>query len=354
MRRFLVLSVLTLMVFSGLFAQKNDYSDYVIINKYDDAVRVAEFTGKPIMVLFSMATCKDCDDFKETTLMDEDVMTFLKERFIVVDIQPYPHLRGRFPLNTEDSEIFSYSELFRKYGVKRTPTAVFFDSDFSYTNRTIGVFDSEIYIETVRGFDQSFVDTSLRVVNVITEEMALLMLNTLPNTRLIDFNDLHTVVKSLNRLDYHIIDNGNIKNVKEILQENGIALNNVFVYESDINYVSDKESEMANSFIDGNWTDINREQVIEVLSENLNSDDFFILDVRTADEYDKGSIENSINMDFFSDDFKNKLSKYDKTATYLVMCQSGGRSTRTVKLMEELGFEFVYHYKGGYSDWVQE
>ncbi|NIP31005.1 MAG: rhodanese-like domain-containing protein [Candidatus Dadabacteria bacterium] len=80
--------------------------------------------------------------------------------------------------------------------------------------------------------------------------------------------------------------------------------------------------------------------------------DFVILDLRTAQEYKREHIENSNNIDFFSDNFKNELDKLDKDKTYIIHCRSGGRASNTLPIMKELGFKEVYNM-GGIIQWKE-
>ena len=77
-----------------------------------------------------------------------------------------------------------------------------------------------------------------------------------------------------------------------------------------------------------------------------------ILDVRTDREFEAGSIPNSVQLDFMSPDFKSEVEKLDPDKTYIVYCQSGGRSTAASKIMtKELGFKDVKNLEGGYATW---
>ena len=71
------------------------------------------------------------------------------------------------------------------------------------------------------------------------------------------------------------------------------------------------------------------------------SEDTVILDVRTPQEVSSSHVPNSKNIDFYSDTFKDDISKLDKTKSYGVYCRSGNRSGQTVNLMKSLGFEKV-------------
>ena len=77
-----------------------------------------------------------------------------------------------------------------------------------------------------------------------------------------------------------------------------------------------------------------------------------VLDIRTADEFGEGHIAGAQNIDFLQGaEFEAKIKELDKTKPYLVHCQSGGRSGRSLKVFKSLGFEKIYHLDGGFGDW---
>lgn len=81
---------------------------------------------------------------------------------------------------------------------------------------------------------------------------------------------------------------------------------------------------------------------------------FFILDVRTQKEYAEGHIKGSINIDYYSDTFKQELKKLNRDSTYLVYCRSGHRSAKASQMMKKLGFRRVYNMLGGIIQWEKE
>ncbi|WP_166442855.1 rhodanese-like domain-containing protein [Phragmitibacter flavus] len=76
-----------------------------------------------------------------------------------------------------------------------------------------------------------------------------------------------------------------------------------------------------------------------------------ILDVRTDAEYKDGHLANAINHDFTEDDFKTQIDTLDKEKPYLIHCQSGARSAKSLKAFKALGFKHIYHLDGGISAW---
>lgn len=76
-----------------------------------------------------------------------------------------------------------------------------------------------------------------------------------------------------------------------------------------------------------------------------------VLDVRTPEEYAEGHLPNAQLLNFYDEQFREKLEQLDKNKTYYVYCRSGGRSSRAVALMREMGFQRVYNLEGGIMQW---
>jgi rhodanese-related sulfurtransferase len=81
--------------------------------------------------------------------------------------------------------------------------------------------------------------------------------------------------------------------------------------------------------------------------------DHVVLDVRTAEEFADGHLEDAINIDFYAADFAASIADLDRSDTYILYCRSGNRSGSTRQLMEELGFEHVHDVAGGIVAWEQ-
>lgn len=91
------------------------------------------------------------------------------------------------------------------------------------------------------------------------------------------------------------------------------------------------------------------EEVITLWEANP---DIVVIDVRTPDEIaETGAIENSINIDFKSSDFKEKISALDKDKEYILFCKSGNRSGQASKIMAEMGFSNINNLNNaGYEE----
>ncbi len=77
-----------------------------------------------------------------------------------------------------------------------------------------------------------------------------------------------------------------------------------------------------------------------------------LVDVRTANEYKAGHIENAINIDFFQRSvFHERCNKLDRDQPVYLYCRSGARSRKAAGKLIEMGFTMVYDLKGGYMAW---
>ena len=100
--------------------------------------------------------------------------------------------------------------------------------------------------------------------------------------------------------------------------------------------------------------DITPQEAFTLIEDNQNNSDFVIIDVRTAEEFADGYIENATNIDFYSETFQDMLNNLDKNKTYLIYCRSGARSGSTLDIMDELNFDEVYNILGGMLQWQSE
>jgi rhodanese-related sulfurtransferase len=99
---------------------------------------------------------------------------------------------------------------------------------------------------------------------------------------------------------------------------------------------------------------ISPQEAFDLIQENKDNPDFVILDVRTPEEFAEEHIENAINIDFNSENFRDELDKLDKDKTYLIYCRSGNRSGKALEIMKELDFREVYNMSGGIIEWKTE
>lgn len=81
------------------------------------------------------------------------------------------------------------------------------------------------------------------------------------------------------------------------------------------------------------------------------NEDICILDVRTAAEYGRGHIQQSINVDLSSLPTAIEEAIPNKKQTIYVYCLSGSRSRVAVPLLKRLGYTNVYDVESGLLAW---
>ena len=76
-----------------------------------------------------------------------------------------------------------------------------------------------------------------------------------------------------------------------------------------------------------------------------------IIDVRTPEEFNKGHLRNSLNVNWFDDNFDDNIDIFSKDLSVFVYCLSGGRSAKANEKIRSLGFKNVYELDGGILEW---
>ncbi|MFC3886260.1 rhodanese-like domain-containing protein [Bacillus songklensis] len=73
-----------------------------------------------------------------------------------------------------------------------------------------------------------------------------------------------------------------------------------------------------------------------------------VVDVREVEEVKAGKIPHAIHIPLGLLEFK--MQDLDKSKEYIMVCRSGGRSSRAAKLLENHGYK-VINMTGGMLDW---
>lgn len=102
-----------------------------------------------------------------------------------------------------------------------------------------------------------------------------------------------------------------------------------------------------------NSQSINDIEIDEFLKK-MGSEKYVLVDVRTAEEFGEGHIEGAINIDYYSEDFSNQISKIGRRTPVLLYCRSGNRSGKSMQLMYKIGFTEVKHLDCGIKGWEAE
>ena len=73
---------------------------------------------------------------------------------------------------------------------------------------------------------------------------------------------------------------------------------------------------------------------VDAFEKKMSLTNVVLLDVRTPDEYTKGRLKGSININIYERDFPTKIAKLDKSKIYLIYCWSGARSSRALNIFK--------------------
>ncbi|PKV52401.1 rhodanese-related sulfurtransferase [Aquimarina sp. MAR_2010_214] len=90
---------------------------------------------------------------------------------------------------------------------------------------------------------------------------------------------------------------------------------------------------------------------VEEIDSLLEMSKVQLIDVRTPGEYAEGYIEGAVNIDFRNKNFKDLITKVDKTKPVIVYCARGARSKKCSAYMRKAGFTKIYDLDGGITQW---
>lgn len=85
-----------------------------------------------------------------------------------------------------------------------------------------------------------------------------------------------------------------------------------------------------------------------------NDKSIVLIDVRTEGEHRMGHIPDSLHIDLFSSDMRQKIEALDKDKDYFLYCRSGARSANVCSMMSQMGFTKLTNLFGGLFDWRGE
>lgn len=111
---------------------------------------------------------------------------------------------------------------------------------------------------------------------------------------------------------------------------------------------AEKPTQTQTTVSQKNYRDIS---VTDAANMIASTKDLVVLDIRSPEEFAEGHIEGAVNVDFRQANFAAELANLDKDQTYLLHCHSGGRSSKSIKILEELGFTDIAHMKQGIQGW---
>lgn len=84
------------------------------------------------------------------------------------------------------------------------------------------------------------------------------------------------------------------------------------------------------------------------------TEDVFVVDVRTLEEFNTGHLDGAINVpvDSVKSDFSDKVTD-NKDSKIIIYCQSGRRAVDALNMLSGMGYTNLYTF-GGINDWSYE
>ena len=99
----------------------------------------------------------------------------------------------------------------------------------------------------------------------------------------------------------------------------------------------------------GGVIQISPEEVYKIINEKK---DYFILDVRTKEEFDAEHLESATLIPV--DELEARLGELPKDKPIIVYCRSGRRSTKAAEILIKNYFSPVYNMTGGIEQWIEK
>ena len=92
------------------------------------------------------------------------------------------------------------------------------------------------------------------------------------------------------------------------------------------------------------------EEALKFLSEN-DKKPAIIIDLREVSSFTAGHIKGAENIPFKKDNFKERVSSYDRKAPILIYCGKGLKTSEAALLLRQSGFTDIYTLEGGFESW---
>lgn len=88
-----------------------------------------------------------------------------------------------------------------------------------------------------------------------------------------------------------------------------------------------------------------KRDIKEISFEDIKKNEYILIDVRSRGEYLEGHLNGAINIPL--SDIKKEISNINMNKKVLLYCQSGIRSKKALRILENLGYHEIYSLKGG-------
>lgn len=91
-----------------------------------------------------------------------------------------------------------------------------------------------------------------------------------------------------------------------------------------------------------------------IFNDSISNNETQIIDVRTPKEFKLYHIEGAVNINYYSEKFADSVRLLNPKKAVFIYCRSGKRSSESVAVFKELGFNNIYDLEGGIINWTKE
>ena len=94
-------------------------------------------------------------------------------------------------------------------------------------------------------------------------------------------------------------------------------------------------------------------EISDIQFTEIQDTDYILVDVRTAEEYESGHIQDAVNFDFYSESFQKEILSLEKNSLIILYCRTQNRSTKAANFLKENGYKEISVIEGGITSWVK-
>ena len=120
---------------------------------------------------------------------------------------------------------------------------------------------------------------------------------------------------------------------------------NLVIFISTITLISCSENSISNAQVVENISSENFKNLLEKEQNEI------LIDIRTSEETANGHLKDATLIDYYGDDFMDKIAMVRRDVPVFIYCRSGGRSSAAAKKMKKIGFTKIYNMLGGVEAW---
>lgn len=130
------------------------FEDFVFFNDFDTGFEVAQILNKNVLLIFTSTSCPYCTQLKQDVIASEEVMNFLINNYILIELHANDEQKGHF--NVEDAKYdpngkeFTYQELFYLFDVRGVPATYFFNRELEFLGGFPGYLPASDYLNWLK------------------------------------------------------------------------------------------------------------------------------------------------------------------------------------------------------------